>query len=358
MKTQICIEDINIKTNDHTTIFYRDQGFQIIGNSTIGSGIDHVKSIVHHGLKNREAPLPYKEGEVSREEINKEKEEYLKAIFEYKGIEKPAAAILSPVESDKFEVTTFGNVTSLVTSHNGQKLFMSILVLVDSNLDKKTLLKLFKATIDAKNAALWDMGVINHFSFDPLDLEDNESILIASKGSVDEVPADDLYILIKNVQQTVRKAIKESLSKCGFPKDVLAYMNDVGVKVDDLVDAGMEMVVGIEKTPEIRDKLKKQIYHSLDDLNVVSFIIAGIRLEEDYEKHRVLGVDVDDDPAYLYSDEVFGMSVANQIAGTKAIFNFKRYDEAKPGIISKLGPVLDDVFAGLVAGCMSKVFEV
>jgi alpha-ribazole phosphatase CobZ len=135
-------------------------------------------------------------------------------------------------------------------------------------------------------------------------------------------------------------------------------MNDVGIGVDDLVDAGMEMVVGVEKTQEIRDKLKKQIYHSLDDLNVVSFIIAGIRLEEDYEKHRVHGVDVDDDPAYLYSDEVFGMSVANQIAGTKAIFNFKRYDEAKPGIISKLGPVLDDVFAGLIAGCMSKVFEV
>ena len=79
MKKEICIEDIKIKKDDHTTIFYRDQGFQIIGNSTIGCGIDYVKSIVHHGLKNRDAPLPYKEGEVSREEINNEKEEYLKA---------------------------------------------------------------------------------------------------------------------------------------------------------------------------------------------------------------------------------------------------------------------------------------
>ncbi len=47
----------------------------------------------------------------------------------------------------------------------------------------------------------------------------------------------------------------------------------------------------------------------------------------------------------------------HQIAGTKAIFNFKRYDEEKPGVIGKLGPVLDDVFAGLVADCMSKIFE-
>ncbi len=358
MKTKICIEDIKIKKDNHTTILQRDKGFQIIGNCTIGCGIDYVKSIVYHSLKNRDQPLPYKEGEVSRGEIDKEKEEYLKAILEYKEIEEPAAAILSPADSGKFEVITNGNLTAIVTTHNGQSLFMSILVLVDSNLDKKNLLKVFKSTIDVKNAALWDMGVINHFSFDPLDLEDNESILIASNGSANDATPDELFILIENVQQTVREAVKKSLSNCGYPKGVLDYMNDVGVGVDDLADAGMDLVVGIEKTQEIRDKLIKQIYHSLDDLNVVSFIIAGIRLEEDYEKHRVRGVDVDDDPAYLYSDEVFGMSIANQIAGTKAIFNFKRYDEAKPGIINKLGPVLDDVFAGLVAGCMSKVFEV
>jgi alpha-ribazole phosphatase CobZ len=358
MKTKICIEDIKIKKDDHTTILYRDEGFQVVGNSTIGCGIGCVKSIVHHGLKNREHPLSYKEGEVSREEVNKEKEEYLKAIFEYKEVEKPVAGILSPSESIKFEDITHEDVTALVTTYNGQKLFMSILVFVDHNLDKKSLLKLFKSTIDAKNAALWDMGVINHFSFDPLDLEDDESILIAAKGSTELIPEDEFYILNKRLQGSVREAVIKSLSHCGFPKDVLTYMKDVGVEVDDLVNAGMELVVGVEKTHEIRNKLKEQIYHSLEDLNVVSFIIAGIRLEEDYGKHRVSGVNVDDDPAYLYSDEVLGMSVANQIAGTKAIFNFKRYDEAKPGIISKLGPVLDDVFAGLVAGSISKVFEV
>jgi alpha-ribazole phosphatase CobZ len=119
----------------------------------------------------------------------------------------------------------------------------------------------------------------------------------------------------------------------------------------------MKLCVGVEINEELHDKIQEQILKSLGDLNVVSFIIAGIRLEEDYMKHRVEGVNVDDDPAYLYSDEVFGMSIANQIAGTKAIFNFKRYDEEKPGIIGELGPVLDDVFAGLVAGCMSKIFE-
>ena len=358
MKTKFCIEDIKIKKDQYTTVFYRENGFQTIGNSTMGRGIEYVNSIMYHGLKNRTHPLPYKEGEVDEEEIIKEKYGYLEAIYEYKEIEKPVAAILSPSDVIKFDDITMDNVTTLVSANSGKKLFLSILVFIDQDLDSKTLVKLFKSTIDAKFAALWDMGVINHFSFDPLDLDDNESIIIASKGSSDDMDPEIVSILIRNVQESVRKAVKIAIGRCGFPKDVLGYMKDVGVEVDDLVDAGMELVVGVEETPEIREKLRKQIYHSLEDLNVVSFIIAGIRLEEDYEKHRVLGVDVDDDPAYLYSDEVFGMSVANQIAGTKAIFNFKRYDEAKPGVISKLGPVLDDVFAGLVAGCMSKIFEV
>ena len=34
-----------------------------------------------------------------------------------------------------------------------------------------------------------------------------------------------------------------------------------------------------------------------------------------------------------------------------------RLYEAKPGIIGGLGPMVDDIFAGLIAGCMSKIFE-
>ena len=135
------------------------------------------------------------------------------------------------------------------------------------------------------------------------------------------------------------------------------FMRAAGVEVPQLVEAGLELLAGVEKTRELEIKLESQIRKSLKDINVIVLIMAGIRVEEDLLHHRIEGVDVDDDPAYLYSDEVLGMAIANQIAGTKAIFNFKRYDESKPGIIGTLGPMLDDVFAGLVAGCMSKIFE-
>ncbi|HOI40958.1 MAG TPA: phosphatidylglycerophosphatase A [Methanobacterium sp.] len=143
----------------------------------------------------------------------------------------------------------------------------------------------------------------------------------------------------------------------GISNSIYEFMSEAGVEVPQLVEAGLELLAGVEKTEKLEIALEKQIRKSLEDINVVVLIVAGIRVEDDLKNHRIEGVDVEDDPAYLYSDEVLGMAIANQIAGSKAIFNFKRYDEAKPGIIGTLGPMLDDVFAGLVAGCMSKLFE-
>lgn len=143
----------------------------------------------------------------------------------------------------------------------------------------------------------------------------------------------------------------------GLPLSIYDFMEDVGVEIPQLVEAGLELLAGVEKSQELEIALENQLKKALEDINVVVMIVAGIRVEEDLENHRIKGINVDDDPAYLYCDEILGMAIANQIAGTKAIFNFKRYDEAKPGVIGTLGPMLDDVFAGLVAGCMSKIFE-
>ena len=64
-----------------------------------------------------------------------------------------------------------------------------------------------------------------------------------------------------------------------------------------------------------------------------------------------------EDPASLVADEILGMSIANYIGGTNALFNFKRYDTEKPGILSKLDPMLDDIVGGLIAGIMTKIYE-
>jgi len=186
--------------------------------------------------------------------------------------------------------------------------------------------------------------------------------LINSKENEDNLlDSKKLKTIEKELIEVMVKSCNNSLKKTNTSFGILDYIIAEGITIDSLVDAGMELCVGIEETPEkmneLKSRLRDQILRSLEDLNVIALLMSAIRCEDDFQSNRLREVDVSDDPAYLYTDEVLGIAIANQIAGTKATFNFKRYDEEKPGIIAKLGPMVDDIFAGLVAGCMSKIFE-
>lgn len=113
--------------------------------------------------------------------------------------------------------------------------------------------------------------------------------------------------------------------------------------------------VDVEKsTEEIKRRLKKVIIDQCSDINVQVLIAAAIYLDDEIEK-GTLGID--DDPASLLSDELIGIAIAEYIGGKKALFNIIRYDKEKPAILSKLNVFLDDAIGGLIAGCMTKLFE-
>jgi len=349
---KICIKDVQVKIENDAFIIQRKCGFLSLVNSN--EGFSTIKTIINHSTcKN----------------TFQNKAEYIKKLLKNKEVLSPASVILTNADIRHYAVETSDYVTAIVfahdsdlsgageiinTSHENNAGSISTILLINKNLDYKSILNSYSCAERAKIAALWDLDVRSS-SGDLATGNPYDSLIVACTGKDDrETDATELQT---SVMKCVREATKKSILNSGFKKGVLEFIECAGVKIEDLVEAGMELCVGVEASEELYKKLHDQILKSLEDLNVVSFIIAGIRLEEDYAKHRVNGINVDDDPAYLYSDEVFGMSVANQIAGTKAIFNFKRYDEEKPGIIGELGPVLDDIFAGLVAGCMSKIFE-
>lgn len=104
-----------------------------------------------------------------------------------------------------------------------------------------------------------------------------------------------------------------------------------------------------------RAKFRLLLEGYLNDINILSLLWAGYLLHETLEKEMP---EINrDDPVQFVADEILGMSIANYIGGTNAIFNFRRYDTKKPGILSKLDPVLDDIVGGLIAGIMTKIFE-
>ncbi|MCD7781690.1 MAG: phosphatidylglycerophosphatase A [Methanosphaera sp.] len=237
------------------------------------------------------------------------------------------------------------------------KFFTNISILFDTELDNISLLNIYRTVTESITSTSWNNDAINKDELDNMVGNYYNTIFIACRSKADhEIPFD--ITLYYQTKELVNKAITKSLDMLGYPRDIIKYMEDMGITLDAMEDAAMELVVGVdEPEEETRKKFRKTLLHALDDINVISYLVAALRLEEDYEHHRIRGVNVDDDPAYLYMDEIMGMAIANQIAGTKAIFNFKIYDQNKPGILGVLGPSADDIIGGLIAGCMSKIFE-
>jgi alpha-ribazole phosphatase CobZ len=88
-------------------------------------------------------------------------------------------------------------------------------------------------------------------------------------------------------------------------------------------------------------------------------VVACYRAEEDAKAGLVPGLTRErflGRPG-LVADELLGMTIADYIAGAKGIFEFIRFDQNKPGILSKLGPLTNDAVGGLIAGCSSNMYS-
>ena len=149
----------------------------------------------------------------------------------------------------------------------------------------------------------------------------------------------------------------EAFKRFNLTFGILDYLVSKGILIGDLVEAGMELIDGVDASQELDKKLKAQILKSLEDINVITLLMVAIRTEQDFIHKRIRELTDYDDSSILFADEVLGPSVANQIGGTKATFNFNQYYNLKPGILYGLPQVLDNVFAGFIAGCVSKVLE-
>ena len=134
-----------------------------------------------------------------------------------------------------------------------------------------------------------------------------------------------------------------------------------GITIDSLVETGLEMYItdpAIGNQNEVASLLRDEIVSAFKDLNICSLIIAGLKLDEEGEKGLIHGLSQDDynsDPVHLIADELLGIQIATYIAGSRAIFEFERFDRKKPGILGSLPPFLDDVIGGLISGCLVKI---
>ena len=142
---------------------------------------------------------------------------------------------------------------------------------------------------------------------------------------------------------------------------LLAYLESKGITMQNLIDSALEMFVphpGVETKAKATQMLKEEFLDVLKDVNVFTLIVAAFRAQEDAEKGLIPGLTKErfmGRPG-LVADELIGIAIADYIGGARGVFEFVRFDQAKPGILKKLGPLTNDAIGGLVAGASSNVY--
>jgi alpha-ribazole phosphatase CobZ len=132
------------------------------------------------------------------------------------------------------------------------------------------------------------------------------------------------------------------------------------LSLESLTETAFQLYVGDAKGAALR-KLKRDFQNLLtkhiEDPNVWLLLEAASYLDSIVKSEQKGIFDKDDDPASLVADELIGMSIAEYIAGKRGLFNYVRYDKAKPGVIAKLPPFMDDAVGALIASTMTRLFE-
>jgi alpha-ribazole phosphatase CobZ len=142
---------------------------------------------------------------------------------------------------------------------------------------------------------------------------------------------------------------------------LVKYLEQKGITLKDLINTALELFVphpGVETEEEATEMLREEFLDVLSDVNVSCLEVACFRAQEDAEKGLIPGLTKErfmGRPG-LVADELLGLAIANYIAGVRGVFEFTRFDQAKPGILKKLGPITNDAIGGLVAGVSSNMY--
>ncbi len=142
---------------------------------------------------------------------------------------------------------------------------------------------------------------------------------------------------------------------------LLSYLEGKGITLKELMDTALEFFVphpGVEDVEKASALIKDELLDSLEDVNVSTLMIMAFRAEEDARNGLIPGLTQErflGRPGVI-ADEVLGVAIAGYIAGTRGVFEYTRFDQAKPGVLGKLGPIVNDAIGALVASASSNMY--
>ena len=103
-----------------------------------------------------------------------------------------------------------------------------------------------------------------------LNADDFLAVLSNSSGEYSGI--DDIEI---SIEEAVEITLEDAFSRLNLTFGILDYLVAEGIQIGDLVEAGMELLAGVEVTEELNNKMEAQILKALSDINVIALLIFG-----------------------------------------------------------------------------------
>lgn len=366
MSSYKCFE---LKVLDDCLLVMFEEPRKVVSSAILNGGFKYAKAILNH--------------QVSRDFDHRDPEGYLRGVVNKLNIDGEVVGMMTAADVKNYGISyhSYGDlaVTAIVTaglsnaSSCGEPISsdcigtINTILLVQACMSDACLVEAVKTSTEAKCKALAYLDVRSVYSGELATGTTTDSIAVVELGGALKLkyagPGTRLGELIgKSVFEAVIQALERNENlKVG--RSLVERLKERGVSLDDMVEAGLEMFVphpGIETKDEAAKILREELKELMNDVNVCSLVIAGLRLEEDAKRGLISGLTPSSyykDPVFLVADELLGMAIANYAAGTLGQFEYMRFDRTKPGIIGKLGPFMDDIVGALVASASSRMYS-
>jgi alpha-ribazole phosphatase CobZ len=238
------------------------------------------------------------------------------------------------------------DVTAIITA--GFSNTINIILLIDGMLIPSAMADAMIVATEAKTAALFELDIRDD---GPMTGTPTDAIAVACYGTERMRYAGRATDVGRRIYEVVNIGVKDAIFAHEGERSMIKRLNERGISLNEITSTAMELYIPCEED-KIEERFVEMVKKELSDVNICLLIAAAFHSEEEIRYMKIKG-----DPVYILSDELIGMSIAEYIGGKKALFNFVRYDQIKPGILKNLGVFLDDAIAGLIAGCMTKLFE-
>lgn len=235
-------------------------------------------------------------------------------------------------------------VVSTVEEIQG-KFFTNITVLIDTSLDNLTLMNLFRTVSETISTTSWDVNALNKNRLDnQLGNFYNTIFIACRKKSEVSLPFD--ISLFYEVKEIVDEALRQSFKVLGYPRNIVKYLRDANISLDTIEDVARKVT-----TKDITHNVfVNQLENILDDVNIVAYIVAIIRLEEDYNNERII---IKNNTNIENTANILCLNMVNQIAGKEAVSVFNKIkDDLK---LLEFEPFTKGIVMALISGCIVKL---